>query len=111
MAQIKESPQALCFVGSPDYFRLLIKDFGRLAQPLTDVVKDLPMEKAGQASSHRRVFKHTLIPPHHWGEPQRAAFLQLKTALITEPVLRTRFTTARLFRITINGSSSATVAS
>jgi len=57
------------FVAMCNYFRCFIPDFARIAAPLTDMQRGLNT-------------------PFSWGPTQQAAFLALKQALSTYPVLR-----------------------
>ena len=56
------------FLGLASYYRRFIKDFSLIARPLTDLTK----EKT----------------PWKWKEDEEKAFLQLKVALATAPVMR-----------------------
>lgn len=61
--------QLRSFMGLANYFRRFIRQFSRIAGPLTDKL---------QVSGSLR---------GHWGAPQEAAFIQLKQALVAAPVL------------------------
>ena len=55
-------------LGVAGYYRRYVRGFAHIARPLTDLLKkDVPF---------------------NWGEEQEAAFLQLKQALISDPILR-----------------------
>ena len=60
--------QLRSFVGLAGYYRKFVKDFSKIAEPLTSLTQK------GR--------------PFEWGAPQQAAFEQLKAALQSEPTLR-----------------------
>ena len=60
--------QVLEFLGLCGYYRRFVRDFAKLAAPMFKLVKE------------DQVWT--------WGEPQREAFESLKTALMSEPILR-----------------------
>ena len=71
-------------LGLAGYFRHLIKG---LAQPLTDLARNLELPKLAGKAAYRRAMKGFSIE-NLWKEEHDRAFLKLKIALISEPVLK-----------------------
>jgi transposase InsO family protein len=75
------------FLGLAGYFRSLIKGYATMAQPLTDLIRDLDLPKLkGRSAYNKAMRSHSL--EGIWGKPHDRAFLDLKIALTTEPVLK-----------------------
>ena len=66
--QTREQLQS--FIGLVSYYRRFVKDFGRIAYPLTSV-KNLPPKECMK----------------RWGDEQEVAFKELKTVLCSAPIL------------------------
>lgn len=78
------------FLGLTGYFRSLIKDYARKAAPLTDLVRRLGTPPGGQQVGRYRYRQHlqtTMLKPH-WGPRHTETFMELKTILVSEPVLK-----------------------
>ena len=73
---IKELQSFLGFVG---VMRRFIKDYSRLAKPLTDLLRGQDRRKKSR--------KPTNSVPYVWGEDQQRSFERLKEAVTTTPVL------------------------
>lgn len=67
------------FVGFAGYYRKFVKDFSKLVKPLQDLVGSAQTKKARNNSLPG--------PDWHWGDEQEQAFVRLKEALTTAPVL------------------------
>ena len=75
------------FLGLTGYFRPLIKGYAAIAQPLTDLARNLDLPKLKGKAAYTRAMKgHSL--EGLWGKEHDHAFLRLKIALISEPVLK-----------------------
>ena len=75
------------FLGLTGYFRPLIKGYASIAQPLTDLAWNLELPKLKGKAAYMRAMKgHSL--DGLWKKEHDHAFLQLKVALISEPVLK-----------------------
>jgi len=81
--------ELMCFLGLTGYFRSLIKDYARIAAPLTDMLRNLdkppPSAKGGKRKYRQFLRDHRLET--FWEQRHTHAFLKLKQILITEPVL------------------------
>ena len=80
--------QNLCsFIGLAGYFRSLVKGYATMAQPLTDLVRNLDIPRLkGKAAYNRAMKGHSLAGL--WSKEHDKAFLRLKVALTSEPVLK-----------------------
>ena len=75
------------FLGLTGYFRPLIKGYASIAQPLTDLARNLELPKLKGKAAYTRAMKgHSL--EGLWKKEHDHAFLRLKVALISEPVLK-----------------------
>jgi hypothetical protein len=69
------------------HFWGLIKNYVCIAQPLTDLEWLAKVGSAGSKGEQRRQMRAVELWKQ-WGAPQQAAFVQLKVALMSEPVLK-----------------------
>ena len=75
------------FVGLTGYFRSLIKGYASIVQPLTDLARKLDLPKLKGKAAYTRAMKgHSL--EGLWTKEHDHAFLRLKVALTSEPVLK-----------------------
>ena len=75
------------FLGLTGHFRDLVKGYARIAQPLTDLVRGANVPKnAGKMVYHAALQAMKLA--NTWAPTHTKAFLALKTALTSEPVLK-----------------------
>lgn len=99
------------FLGLTNYFRRSICNYARIAQPLTDLTRDVSIDipKGAKAKTKKGAYKRALQSASlkgKWGADQDKAFLTLKVLLSTAPVLRPPQYDGRSFRVTSDGSGS-----
>ena len=75
------------FLGLAGYFRHLIKGYATVAQPLTDLARKLELPKLKGKAAYTRAMKGFSLAGL-WNKEHELAFLRLKIALTSEPVLR-----------------------
>ena len=98
------------FLGLTNYFRRLICDYACIAQPLTDLTRDIPVDipkVAGKArkGAYKRALQAASLKDK-WGPKQQKAFVTLKVLLSQEPVLKSPQYDGRPFRVTSDGSGT-----
>jgi hypothetical protein len=91
------------FLGLCGHFRGLIKNYARIAQPLTDLER---LAKVGGAGSKGEWWRRMWVVElwKQWGEKQQVVFVKLKAALTSEPVLKGLVFNGRPFIVTTDGS-------
>jgi hypothetical protein len=75
------------FLGLAGYFRALIKGYATIAQPLTDLVRNVELPKLKGKAAYARAMKGSSLEGL-WRREHDQAFLRLKISLTSEPVLR-----------------------
>ena len=75
------------FLGLTGYFRSLIKGYASIAQPLSDLVRNLDIPKLKGKAAYTRAMKGFSLQGL-WNKEHDRAFLRLKVALTSEPVLK-----------------------
>lgn len=88
-----------CLAG---YFRPLIKDYATIAQPLTDLVRGLDIPRQKGKTAFRTAMK-SLSLVGKWTPELDRAFVAVKAALTSEPVLRSPKYDGSPFIITTDG--------
>lgn len=90
------------FLGLTGYFRPLIKDYGRLHKPLKDLHNRFkPPPGIGKHAYRRMAVAYTL--EKEWTNEHELAFIKLKSALVSDPVLRAPVFDGRPFIVTTDG--------
>ncbi|QRV88070.1 Retrovirus-related Pol polyprotein from transposon opus [Ceratobasidium sp. AG-Ba] len=90
------------FLGLAGSQRPKIKNFGRIAQPLSDLTRDVrPAELAKGGHDYKKALRDAKV---ELNELQRRAFVKLKIALTSDPVLRAPIYDGRPFIVTTDGS-------
>ena len=79
-----------------------------IAQPLTDLTRNIQMEKPkpgwkARKGAYTRALQATSLLDK-WGDEQRKVFLTLKVAVTSEPVLKAPQYNGRVFRVITDGS-------
>lgn len=77
----------MSFLGLTSHFRDLIKDYARMEAPLRNLIREVPNLKNTSKAAYRRTLQNYKLKDR-WGSQHDKAFLQLKTVLTQEPVLR-----------------------
>ncbi|QRW11147.1 Retrovirus-related Pol polyprotein from transposon opus [Ceratobasidium sp. AG-Ba] len=90
------------FLGLAGSQRPKIKNFGRIAQPLSDLTRDVrPAELTKGGHDYKKALRKAKV---ELNEPQKKAFVKLKVALTSDPVLRAPVYDGRPFVVTTDGS-------
>ncbi|QRW11108.1 Retrovirus-related Pol polyprotein from transposon opus [Ceratobasidium sp. AG-Ba] len=90
------------FLGLAGSQRPKIKNFGRIAQPLSDLTRDVrPADLTKGGHEYKRVLRESKV---ELNEQQRQAFVKLKLALTSDPMLRAPIYDGRPFIVTTDGS-------
>jgi hypothetical protein len=90
------------FLGLCGHFRALIKNYARIAQPLTDLERLAKVGGAGSKGEWRKRMRVVELLKA-WTEKHQAAFVALKTMLTSEPVLKGPVFDGRPFIVTTDG--------
>src|SRR6266481_1674565 len=106
--ELKMSHELLGFLGLTGFFQQHIKGYATIAQPLLDLTRDIKVEKLkASGKTQRGAYKRALQEKsivESWGEEQKKAFLMLKIAVTSAPVLKTPQYDGRVFRVVTDGS-------
>ncbi|KAF8685482.1 hypothetical protein RHS04_00782 [Rhizoctonia solani] len=97
--------EVMGFLGITGAFRAKIKDYARIAQPLSDLVRTVKVKKRADGRSVKGEYKRALENAKvELTDEAKKAFIELKLILTTNPVLRAPEYDGRSFRITTDGS-------
>jgi hypothetical protein len=88
-----------CLTG---YFRSLIKDYAIIAQPLTDLCRGIDVPRNKGKGAYRKAMRNMSLVGK-WTTELNDAFLNLKLALTSEPVLRSPRYDGTPFVVTTDG--------
>ncbi|QRW01026.1 Retrovirus-related Pol polyprotein from transposon [Ceratobasidium sp. AG-Ba] len=98
----KSALEVLGFLGSVGSYRSKIKDYARIAQPLSDLTRDVqPPQVQTKQNAYKEALKDTRVL---LDEEAKRAFIKLKTILTSDPVTRSPVYDGRPFTITTDGS-------
>ncbi|GAV99845.1 Retrovirus-related Pol polyprotein from transposon opus Includes: ame: Full=Protease [Lentinula edodes] len=90
------------FVGLTGHFRDLIRNYARIEGPLRNLIKSVPLPQHYTKSTYRRAMESFKLDGK-WTLDHTKAFLALKKALVTEPVLKAPRWDGSSFIITTDG--------
>ncbi|QRW13699.1 Retrovirus-related Pol polyprotein from transposon opus [Ceratobasidium sp. AG-Ba] len=96
--------EVMSFLGLVGSYRTKIKDYARIARPLSDLTRDIKVEtptRRGLKQAYRRALNDRKVA--HTDETRRA-FVELKLALTSEPVVRAPIYDGRPFIVSTDGS-------
>lgn len=96
--------EVMSFMGLVNAYRSKIKNFARIAQPLSDLTRDVQPDKESKRKlSYKRALQDTRVTLDNQA---RQAFVKLKMALTTDPVLKSPVYDGRPFVLTTDGSKA-----
>src|SRR6266481_590257 len=102
------SHELLRFLGLTGFFRRHIQNYVTIVQPLSDLTHDIQVEKPKPGWKARKgAYKQALQATSlidKWGDEQKKAFLTLKVAVTSEPVLKSPQYDGQTFRVVTNSS-------
>jgi hypothetical protein len=90
------------FLGLTGYFRDLIKGYARLAQPLTNLLRAAAVPKNAGKATYRSALRRVKLD-NVWTNAHKNAFLGLKIALTSNPVLKAPLFDGTPFIVTSDG--------
>ncbi|CCO31553.1 Retrovirus-related Pol polyprotein from transposon opus Includes: RecName: Full=Protease [Rhizoctonia solani AG-1 IB] len=95
--------EVMSFIGLANAYRAKIRNFARIAEPLTNLTRDVQRTDTGSRGrgGHRKALKDAKITLN---ELERRSFAELKVALTSNPVLKAPVYDGRPFIITTDGS-------
>ncbi|QRV96443.1 Retrovirus-related Pol polyprotein from transposon opus [Ceratobasidium sp. AG-Ba] len=97
--------EVMSFLGLVGSYRTKIKDYARTARPLSDLTPDIKVETPTRGRGLKLAYRRALNDAKvvHTDETRRA-FVELKLALTSEPVVRTPIYDGRPFIVSTDGS-------
>jgi len=90
------------FLGLTGYFCDLVKGYSRIAQPLTNLIQGAAVPKDAGKAAYRAALQAIKLP-NVWTPAHSTAFLGLKSALTSEPVLQAPRFDGTPFIVTTDG--------
>ncbi|KAG8730926.1 hypothetical protein FRC10_002246 [Ceratobasidium sp. 414] len=100
----KTALEVMSFLGCVGSFRSKIKDYARIAQPLSDLTRDIQVPQVGTQAGkqeYKRALRETRVV---LDDRARCAFVTLKTVLTGDQVTRSPVYDGRPFVVTMDGS-------
>jgi hypothetical protein len=94
------------FLGLTGWFRDLILGYAKKEQPLRDLLRKVEMPEKHTKTIYRRVMSNYKLK-EHWTNDHTRAFLALKTAMTSEPVLKGPKWDGTPFIVTTDGCKDA----
>ncbi|QRW10185.1 Retrovirus-related Pol polyprotein from transposon opus [Ceratobasidium sp. AG-Ba] len=97
--------EVMSFLGLVGSYRTKIKDYARIARPLSDLTRDIKVETPTRGRGLKQAYRRALNDRKvaHTDETRRA-FVELKLALTSEPVVRAPIYDGRPFIVSTDGS-------
>ncbi|KAF8749003.1 hypothetical protein RHS01_10377 [Rhizoctonia solani] len=96
--------EVMSFIGLANAYRAKIRNFARIAEPLTNLTRNVQKADAGTGGSrHRKALKDAKIT---LSTTEKRAFAELKIALTSNPVLKPPIYDGRPFIIATDGSKA-----
>ncbi|CCO36463.1 Retrovirus-related Pol polyprotein from transposon opus Includes: RecName: Full=Protease [Rhizoctonia solani AG-1 IB] len=93
--------EVMSFIGLANAYRSKIRNFARIAEPLTNLTRNVQRADTRSRGGHRKALKDARIILN---ESEKRSFAELKVSLTTNPVLRAPIYDGRPFIITTDGS-------
>jgi hypothetical protein len=75
------------FLGLTSHFRDLVLGYAKREGPLRNLVKDAPLTHPYTKNTYRRILRNHKLD-NRWNQEHTKAFLDLKAALVTRPILQ-----------------------
>ena len=106
----KDIQDLMAFLVLTGYFLRLIKDYARIADPLTDLLCNLDintMMPKTNWKAHKGAYKCALESMSHkdkWTSEHQKAFITLKILMSQKPVVKSPWYDGQKFRVTTDGS-------
>ena len=94
------------FLGLTGWFRDLIMGYAKKEQPLRDLLREVDMPEKCTKTVYRRIMKNHKLKDR-WNNDHTRAFLALKTAMTSEPVLKGPKWDGTPFIVTTDGCKDA----
>ncbi|KAF8748682.1 hypothetical protein RHS01_10633 [Rhizoctonia solani] len=96
--------EVMSFIGLANAYRAKIRNFARVAEPLTNLTRNVQRAETGAGGNrHRKTLKDAKIK---LSTTEKRAFAELKIALTSNPVLKPPIYDGRPFTITTDGSKA-----
>jgi hypothetical protein len=90
------------FLGLTSHFRDLVQGYTKREGPLRDLVKMAPLRLPYTKNTYHRIL-HDFKLAEQWTEEHTKAFLDLKAALVSRPILQAPRYDRSLFVVTLDG--------
>ncbi|QRV83928.1 Retrovirus-related Pol polyprotein from transposon [Ceratobasidium sp. AG-Ba] len=100
----KSALEIMSFLGCVGSFRSCIRNYARIAQPLSDLTRDVRPPQIGTPAGKHEYQKALRDAKVELTEQERKAFAELKTILTSDVVMRAPVYDGRPFTVTTDGS-------